>query len=340
MLREEDNKNNNHHLPPNFNWKKLWALPCQPKQLHFMWRLLQGTLPVRNNLIKRGIDCDARCAWCGLCNETKDHLFRDCVWATNAWAQSPLKLIVQSLPSGPFSKWINDLISSGPEEKTCLFIVVCHGIWYARNKKIFEDHEVPLQRVFTKAAESIRYNGQWGATQRSVTSTNPIHDNHWVAPPMGWYKINCDAALADVGDWGIGIIVRDSEGFVIAAASRKVETLGDATLTEAMGLRLAVQFALDLSLQDTIFEYDCKVVVDQVVHESFHNSYVGLVIKDCSFLASNLRNCIFCHTRRNNNMVAHLLAKFACSNPEISWIEETPDYISSVVAVDICPGPF
>ncbi|KAJ1416227.1 Reverse transcriptase zinc-binding domain [Sesbania bispinosa] len=237
MLREEAFEDNAHPTPPTFNWKKLWALPCQPKQLHFTWRLLRGTLPVRHNLIKRGVHCGTRCAWCENNAETEDHLFRDCSWAADAWAQSPLKLIVQTLPSGPLSNWINDLITTGPEETICLFIAVCHGLWFARNKFFFEDREVPLQSIFSKALESIKLPCCGADRQQPVPSSNSAQDHISVAPPMGWYKINVDAALKDCGNWGIGIVVRDSDGFVIAAASRKLETLEDVTLAEEMGLR-------------------------------------------------------------------------------------------------------
>ncbi|KAJ1380429.1 Ribonuclease H-like superfamily [Sesbania bispinosa] len=324
--------------PPNFNWKKLWELPCQPKHLHFMWRLLQGTLPVRNNLIKRGIQCDTRCPWCGINDETKDHLFRDCTWAVEAWAQSPLKLVVRSLPGGPLSLWINDLLSNGPEDRTCLFIAVCYGLWFARNKKIFEDKEIPLQNIFSKACESILNNATGVRCQLPVGNSSPEQCHNWEAPPQGWYKLNRDAAMVDAGNWGIGIVARDHEGFVIAATSRKIETLADVTFAEAMGLRMEMMFALDLSLEDAIFETDCKVVVDQIVQNSYHSSYAGLVTHAYSNLAFNFRNCQFSYTRRTNNIAAHLLAKFACFNPEISWIEETPNCISSIVAADICPG--
>ncbi|KAJ1383289.1 Reverse transcriptase-like [Sesbania bispinosa] len=147
-------------------------------------------------------------------------------------------------------------LSSGPEETTCLFIVVCHGLWFARNKKNFEDREVPLPSIFSKACESIIKPGPGVERQLLILDSNSIQDHNWVAPPTGWYKLNCDVAMADAGNWGIGIVARDSDGFVIAAASRTIETLVDVSLVEAMRLRLAMQFALDLSLEDAIFETD------------------------------------------------------------------------------------
>ncbi|KAJ1409092.1 Ribonuclease H-like superfamily [Sesbania bispinosa] len=91
--------------------------------------------------------------------------------------------------------------------------------------------------------------------------TAPIQQHpasKWSAPPTGRYKFNTDAACITEGSWGIGIVVRDSEGFVLAAATRHIETLNDATLAEAVGIKFALQLALDLSFHDIIVESDCK----------------------------------------------------------------------------------
>ncbi|KAJ1400517.1 Ribonuclease H-like superfamily [Sesbania bispinosa] len=302
QIRAEECGLNDHPSLPNFHWKKLWSLPCQPKQIHFMWRLLHSTLPLRSNLIKRGVQCDPRCVWCEENAETEDHLFRDCAWTAVAWAQSPLKLQVQTLPLGSFRDWIDAMISSGPVETVCLFIALCHGFW----------------------PESLMPNQQ---------------EIKWHAPPLGWYKLNCDAAKSTNGHWGIGIVARDSDGVVIAAATRSLDTFDDPTLAEAMGLRLAMQFAVDLCLEDVIFESDNKIVMDQLERSNFQNYYHGLISQDCFHLRSRFRNCYFYHTRRSGNFVAHNLALFACSHLDYNWIEETPECIFSTVAVDICPGP-
>lgn len=43
----------------------------------------------------------------------------------------------------------------------------------------------------------------------------------WEAPPSGVYKINVDGATAEKGrNSGVGLVIRDSEGKVIAAWSK------------------------------------------------------------------------------------------------------------------------
>lgn len=46
--------------------------------------------------------------------------------------------------------------------------------------------------------------------------------------------------------WGIGVVVRDSDGNVIATTTQSVETLQNPDIGEALSVRLAIQFALDM----------------------------------------------------------------------------------------------
>ena len=48
-------------------------------------------------------------------------------------------------------------------------------------------------------------------------------DNRWVSPVFPWYKVNVDAAVfAHLGMVGIGVIICDHEGFVVAALSKRL----------------------------------------------------------------------------------------------------------------------
>jgi len=46
-----------------------------------------------------------------------------------------------------------------------------------------------------------------------------ISDVHWTHPFSGFYMFNVDASrLIDEGKWGIGFVVIDNEGVVVAAS--------------------------------------------------------------------------------------------------------------------------
>ncbi|KAJ1402548.1 PLAT/LH2 domain superfamily [Sesbania bispinosa] len=53
----------------------------------------------------------------------------------------------------------------------------------------------------------------------------------------GWYKVNVDVAHAAGEVWGVGIIVRDDKGNMLAAATWKISSFPDSSVAEAMGIR-------------------------------------------------------------------------------------------------------
>ncbi|GAU51221.1 hypothetical protein TSUD_412270 [Trifolium subterraneum] len=56
-------------------WEKLWKIKAPPKQLHLLWRILHNDIPVKSNLLTKGILCDSICPRCNTSPETIDHTF-------------------------------------------------------------------------------------------------------------------------------------------------------------------------------------------------------------------------------------------------------------------------
>lgn len=52
-----------------------------PKIVNFLWLTLHNSVPVRDVLASRGIDCDRRCPLCKSHSELVNHLLRECVFA-------------------------------------------------------------------------------------------------------------------------------------------------------------------------------------------------------------------------------------------------------------------
>ena len=52
----------------------------------------------------------------------------------------------------------------------------------------------------------------------------PKENLKWVPPPQGWFKANVDGDIfKETNKVGIGVVVRDSQGWVLAALSEIVE---------------------------------------------------------------------------------------------------------------------
>lgn len=59
-------------------WEILWKLPLKHKLKFFIWRYIQGMLPVNELIKQRSGKGDARCKCCGHENETIEHTFFSC----------------------------------------------------------------------------------------------------------------------------------------------------------------------------------------------------------------------------------------------------------------------
>lgn len=61
---------------------------------------------------------------------------------------------------------------------------------------------------------------------------------------------------------GIGVVVRDHEGSVLAALSKRLPLLLGPLEAEAKAMHEAVSYAKDIGLQDVIFEIDSTIVLN------------------------------------------------------------------------------
>lgn len=84
----------------------------------------------------------------------------------------------------------------------------------------------------------------------------------WSKPPVGWIKINLDAAIFPEGFIGVGIVIRDSHGDFVRAICSHIEGAWQPRDAEALSLKEALSSAKSLNLHHCIFETDSKTLVE------------------------------------------------------------------------------
>ncbi|KAL5749285.1 hypothetical protein ACOSP7_023888 [Xanthoceras sorbifolium] len=110
---------------------------------------------------------------------------------------------------------------------------------------------------------------------------------------------------------GLGVVVRDSLGFVLLAAVKPVVGDFSPEVAESMAVLFGFQVAMESGFKDLEVETDAA------------NSFVN----DQSLVYS------FVHVRRSANRVAHQLAKLPLSvDQQIVWLEDYPSCVGSYVA--------
>jgi hypothetical protein len=80
----------------------------------------------------------------------------------------------------------------------------------------------------------------------------------WSKPKMGWVKLNWDAAMdIPAKKLGLGVVVRDSCGVLVAAKAAIIPFISDPTTGEALAAWSATTLTRDLGLQRVVLEGDC-----------------------------------------------------------------------------------
>ena len=153
-------------------------------------------------------------------------------------------------------------------------------------------------------------------------------------------KTNFDGVVfEDLDAAGIGVVVHNSCGEVMAALSEIIPKPAYVAALETLAARRAVQFVQELDMKDSIFEGDSEVSISAIKSRCFQHPSCGHLIQDIMALLKSLQNYSFSHVHRQGNALAHALAKRArFSFPVLAWMESVPldiykFYVSDFLAI-------
>ena len=154
----------------------------------------------------------------------------------------------------------------------------------------------------------------------------------WKCLPRGVYKINWDVGLEEKHNrTGVGVIVRDFSGKVIAARSLTIQTKQEPVIGEAMGAIYAAEFGRDIGVQNVTLEGDSLLVVKALKAATENLSSYGHLIDDTRWLLQRFQTVGVKHVKRNANKAAHGLAREAVKNyGDNIWMEETSPCVVTV----------
>ena len=181
------------------------------------------------------------------------------------------------------------------------------------------------------------------------TPLPPIHGlapvrNQWRPPRHGRYKVNVDRAVfASIGCCGVGVVIRNGEGQIMGAMSKKISLPLGALEVESKAMEEGILLARDLGLMDIILESDAQTVVMAFAGSDPGPSSIQKVVEGAKLWLGSFNSWNATHVRRQSNMVAHLLAREAINvNDCVIWVEDTPSVIANqihmdVISLDNCP---
>ncbi|KAF5468375.1 hypothetical protein F2P56_012531 [Juglans regia] len=195
------------------------------------------------------------------------------------------------------------------------YAVVAIKIWWRRStlvfKCVFAHPKVIVQEARTTLDVLDEEISNQGDRANKICTSAGV----WQALPLAWIKLNWDSAVDKVrGLVGVGVVVRNSSGNIIATLRTKKHLYPDPLLDEAFRALKMVQFGLELGLTHIIIEGDSLQVINNLRRDKEGYNSTSMYVHEAKQLLGNFAKWEIFHVRRNDNSLAHLLAKDALSN--------------------------
>lgn len=200
------------------------------------------------------------------------------------------------------------------EENLELFTVLVWYIWGRRNK-CHVNEQCLLPEKLLEAAEAALTEFQCKPENRP--EKKKLQPQRWSSPAPGIYKVNYDGAyFAEEEEAGIGVVVRNELGQVMASLAEKLVMPSTVQVLEAMAARRAMIFMEELGLRRAIFEGDSELVVKALTGDCPVRSSIEHIVKECKIVSFYslmvffffYQICFFSHVKRQSNGIAHALA--------------------------------
>ena len=136
-------------------------------------------------------------------------------------------------------------------------------IWTRRNQIRVGDAFVPIDRISTLAVDNLQEFQR--ASSLPLRPSPSVSSANWSPPPSGWLKVNFDGATFPSKNLaGLGAIIRNDKGLVMAAFSQPISLPTSIETVEVLAARNAVCLARDLNLGQVIFEGDAEVIIKAI----------------------------------------------------------------------------
>ncbi|XVF21851.1 hypothetical protein REPUB_Repub12eG0125000 [Reevesia pubescens] len=273
------------------------------------------------------------CQRCHLADETVLHALRNRDRIRNAWSLCELADVWLEDGHKGSKTWLTAVAKKLDQSQFELGLYLCWTLWNARNSEGINSEKRNLESIVYAAK---KYVEDYTAAQGLIRGTSETEPEKWKAPCYDQIKINFDGATSQPEKCGgCGVVIRDYKGQVLGACSLFQEGIYDPLVTEAIPAVKSLIFAEEIGCRNIVLEGDALHVVSMLNHSEVDTSYIGNLIFEGRTRLGRLGNHTVTDSRRDANLVAHLLAKSAiASKNDLYWIEEVPDFIQTAVDDD------
>jgi hypothetical protein len=144
------------HPDTTWWWKGIWKVKFPLKAHLFQWCLINAKVPTWDRMKLRGLEGPGWCSLCKGVEETSLHMFLDCPFTHQTWAECTRALRQECKWQGTSIEeaWKSWLQEHKNLNIKYLPLLINWGIWLARNSSIFKDKASLPEHMLFKALTS------------------------------------------------------------------------------------------------------------------------------------------------------------------------------------------
>ncbi|XP_074343085.1 uncharacterized protein LOC141680893 [Apium graveolens] len=138
-----------------------------------------------------------------------------------------------------FCGWIEEVLNGRYNNQRAEVVILCWAIWRARNELSWHKKASTVNIIVAGAKEYLTQCKE--AQVRSFKAPfQPLAEGDgaisWAKPQHNTVKVAADATFEEHDAYGIGLVARDSEGWLIEPKSKRFQGKVRAELVEAMAI--------------------------------------------------------------------------------------------------------
>ena len=193
-----------------------------------------------------------------------------------------------------------------------VFSMVVWSLWHRRNQVRVGKAVLPLGQTLARVQQQLQDYYRAQPVKSTPPQTIPHSNTRWTPPFGATLKVNYDGAIfRETNEAGLGAVIRNSAGRVLASSVERVTLPQTVAEVEAAAARRAILLAKELNLSSITLEGDSEIInrAFQDAEQSF--ATFGNLIEEIKLHADSFLNCNFSYVKRKGNSVAHSLARHA-----------------------------
>ncbi|KAF5454972.1 hypothetical protein F2P56_024597 [Juglans regia] len=200
------------------------------------------------------------------------------------------------------------------KESLELALVMCYQLWVRRNAFIFQNQFMHPGILAKKAQVDLSFfkETKQNCLKRIEGTNKRGSTQRWKPPTWPYVKVNFDAAFEKAkGRMVMGVIIKDSEGRLLAVVTVSKDHISTAAQAESAALHRAMDLCTEVGINQACFEGDAKVVVDAVNSKNEDNSWLGQMTEDLQQLMKSNQASSLNFVNKSANKAAHTASKLA-----------------------------